>query len=101
LRAFLFEAVNELLMNVVKHAGVDKAEVILSRSDDQIQLQVVDHGVGFDPAQVHNTSFGLFSIRERVELLGGRVEVDSTPGRGTCVRLIVPLREPEQLGPAT
>lgn len=77
LRSFLFEAVRELLLNVAKHAKVDTARVTLSRVDDQIQLQIADHGAGFDMSQTQSSSFGLFSIRERIELLGGRVEVDS------------------------
>jgi len=94
LRIFLFEAARELLLNVAKHAQVKTVELTLNRDGDQIQLQVADHGVGFDPAQPSTSGFGLFGIRERVELLGGHVEVDSAPGRGTRVTLTVPLAEP-------
>lgn len=93
LRSFLFEAVRELLLNVTKHAKVDAAHVRLSRVDDQIQLQIVDHGVGFDPAQTHQARFGLFSIRERVELLGGHVDIESAPSQGTSITLAIPLVE--------
>lgn len=93
LRSFLFEAVRELLLNVTKHAKVDAAHVKLSRVDDQIQLQIVDHGVGFDPSATHKASFGLFSIRERVELLGGHLDVESAPSHGTSITLAIPLVE--------
>lgn len=93
LRIFLFEAARELLLNVAKHAQVKTADVTLSRVGNQIQLQVADRGVGFDPAQPPS-GFGLFSIRERVELLGGHIEVASRAGSGTCVTLTVPPTEP-------
>jgi PAS domain S-box-containing protein len=93
LRMFLFEAARELLLNVAKHAQVKTADVTLSRVGNQIQLQVADRGAGFDPAQPPS-GFGLFSIRERVELLGGHIEVASRAGSGTCVTLSVPPTEP-------
>ncbi len=90
LRILLFEAAQGLLLNVVKHAHVNRASVCLSRIDNRVQLLVADPGVGFDPSQ-RRGGFGLFSIRERLEMLGGRVEVDSAPGRGTRVSLTVPI----------
>lgn len=90
LRILLFEAAQGLLLNVVKHAHVNRASIRLSRIDNQVQLFVADPGVGFDPSQ-RRGGFGLFSIRERLELLGGQVEVDSAPGRGTRVSLTVPI----------
>jgi signal transduction histidine kinase/CheY-like chemotaxis protein len=100
IRVILFHAVRELLFNVVKHAGTDRAELHVSRLDgDRVRIEVKDDGAGFDPARCGDTSssggFGLFSIRERLELLGGSLHVESEPGRGTRVTLIVPTQADE------
>lgn len=97
-RLFLFQAVRELLFNVAKHARTDRAEVQISRHDPTQLLAVVeDRGVGFDPAKIFgpgNTDpegFGLFSIRERIDLLGGSLQAESLPGRGARFTLLAPL----------
>jgi signal transduction histidine kinase len=95
-RVLLFQTVRELLFNVVKHAQVMTASVHVSRLDGQIQIVVSDNGVGFDPAQLRQagssgSGFGLFSIRERLDLLGGRMEMESAPGKGSRFRLLAPL----------
>ncbi|NLG50104.1 MAG: PAS domain S-box protein [Chloroflexi bacterium] len=96
LRVVLFRAARELLFNVVKHAQVDQAEVRMRRvPGGEIELQVSDNGVGFDLAKLSRPieeGFGLFSIRERIESMGGRMEVESAPGQGTRVTLRLPLR---------
>jgi PAS domain S-box-containing protein len=96
-RTLLFESVRELLFNVVKHAHVDRVEVDLARTaGDALSITVVDEGIGFDPATLVDRSqggqvgWGLFSIRERLSLLGGRFEIDSAPGQGTRFHLIAP-----------
>ncbi|WP_295879773.1 ATP-binding protein [uncultured Thiohalocapsa sp.] len=92
----LFECVRELLLNVVKHAGVEHAEVTLTRSDtDALRLSVADAGAGFDPAALATVrpeamSFGLFSIQQRLTHMGARMELQSAPDRGTRVDLAVP-----------
>jgi signal transduction histidine kinase len=94
--ALLFESVRELLFNVVKHARVRSAQVNLCRvKDNELQITVSDRGVGFDAASVNppgfsRGGFGLFSISERLSLMGGRVEIETSPGRGTRVRLMAP-----------
>jgi PAS domain S-box-containing protein len=95
LRAFLFEAVRELLFNVVKHAGVNRADVHLTRVDGRLRVSVSDEGVGFDPSRLEGRAsraggFGLFSIRERLGFLGGSLEVRSAPGAGCCFTLLAP-----------
>ena len=95
-RVLVFQSVRELLFNVVKHAQVQTAAVQVSRQGGQIRIVVSEDGVGFDPAKLHAREggaggFGLFSIRERLDLLGGRMEVDSAPGRGSRFTLLVPL----------
>lgn len=91
---FVFQAVRELLYNVVKHAGVSAARVTLRRREGNIEATVEDAG-GFDLAQSQvreeaAEKFGLFSIRERVQLLGGSLLVQTSPGKGTRVSLVVP-----------
>ncbi len=96
-KVLLFQGVRELLFNVTKHAGVTHASVALGLHDaEHLRVVVRDEGVGFDPASVWETNdemaggFGLFSIRERLGMLGGRLEVDSSPGRGAQFTLIAP-----------
>ena len=96
-RTLLFESVRELLFNAVKHAQVDRVSVDLALdSDDQLCIAVQDRGVGFDPAALIDrgkdgqAGWGLFSIRERLTLLGGRLDVESAPAQGTRFRLVAP-----------
>jgi PAS domain S-box-containing protein len=104
-RVLLFQAVRELLFNVVKHAKVDQAEVqVLTREKARIWIIVTDNGVGFDPEKLQGptgiqTGLGLFSIAERLELLGGQLKIDSAPGQGTCMTLWVPATRPEKTAP--
>ncbi len=92
-RTFLFEAVRELLFNVCKHARVDAATVHVGIVDGKLQVSVSDSGAGFDPtalAQPASAGLGLFSIRERLQALGGSLELDAAPGGGCRVTLGVP-----------
>jgi PAS domain S-box-containing protein len=94
-RVFLFQAIRELLLNIVKHAQAPSAHISLARrGEDWLWVEVSDTGPGFDPATLENREpgkgFGLFTIRERLELIGGRVKVETAPGRGTKVVLEVP-----------
>jgi PAS domain S-box-containing protein len=96
-RTLLFGSVRELLFNVVKHARVHRVTVDLAlASNDTLCITVTDQGVGFDPtelelrAKVSQVGWGLFSIRERLLPLGGRLDIESVPGRGTTFRLIAP-----------
>ena len=96
-RVLLFEAVRELLFNVVKHAGTDRARVSVTREAGGIRVVVEDEGQGFDPAAVRKGreegGFGLPELRRRFRLLGGQLRLETTPGRGTCVIATVPLEE--------
>ncbi|GAH28986.1 unnamed protein product, partial [marine sediment metagenome] len=98
IRILLFRDVRELLINVVKHAHATKAKVSISKSGSQIEVSVEDDGWGFDPKEVTATGtkkggFGLFSIRERLEQLGGHFEIKSAPGRGCRVTMMAPLKK--------
>lgn len=104
-RVFLFQAVRELLFNTVKHAQAAEARVTMSVADgQQIRIEVADSGQGFDPAQVQAggsaaTGFGLFTIHERLQLLGGRLEVDAAPGRGVRMTIFAPQNESKRAVP--
>jgi signal transduction histidine kinase len=92
----VFRAVQEVLSNVARHARAETVLVQLARTPDRLVIQVEDDGVGFDPAEVKPTpdsarGLGLLGLQERVELVGGTVKIDSSPGRGTEVVIDVPL----------
>jgi PAS domain S-box-containing protein len=92
IRVLLFQAVRELLNNIVQHARVKLARIKMARLDEKVEITVCDEGVGFDPADPANVSaFGLFGIRERLELLGGKLEVKSLSGKGTSVSMVAPI----------
>ncbi len=93
-RTLLYQTLRELLFNVVKHAGTTRASVRVHRDGGAIVATVEDHGDGFDADAAAAGGFGLFSVRERIEMIGGQVEVDSEPGRGTTVMISVPVDKP-------
>jgi CheY-like chemotaxis protein len=94
IKAFLYKAAQELLFNVVKHARVSDARLRIRRLGRCICLSVSDRGRGFDPQALKEThGFGLFSLRERVELLGGRMRIKSALGRGSTFRIVMPNEE--------
>jgi len=93
----LFECVRELLFNVVKHAGVNRAEVSLTQHDiDRLRIVVRDRGRGFempDEKESHarpRATLGLFSIQERLTLMGGTFNMNSEPGQGSNFEIIAP-----------
>ncbi len=92
LETALFRIVQEAVNNVLRHAQAQHVAVTLSRQADQVEVQIVDDGRGFD---IHlprsGRHVGLWSMRERVEQLGGRLEVRSASGQGTTVTALVPL----------
>ncbi|MCL5282419.1 MAG: response regulator, partial [Planctomycetes bacterium] len=91
LAMFLFRAAQEMLFNVVKHARVREAALRVKRRGRYVCLSVSDQGQGFNPQELKEApGIGLFSIRERTELLGGRLNVKSVKGRGSTLRLVVP-----------
>jgi PAS domain S-box-containing protein len=96
----LFQLVRELLNNVAKHAGATNVTVRARCRNRVVRVQVVDDGHGFDPGAVHTPlvptgngeqgGFGLFSVRTRLEHLGGKLEIRSTPGGPTSISLSLP-----------
>ena len=91
----VFQSIRELLINASKHSGVGEATVLLGRRDGELRIDVCDKGRGFNVCTkavgVKDDSFGLFSIRERMQALGGSLELESADGKGTRATLVLPL----------
>jgi CheY-like chemotaxis protein len=103
LKSFLYKAAQELLFNVVKHAQVQEAEIRARRYRRCVYLSVSDRGRGFDPQGLREVAgYGLFNIRERIELLGGRMKITSAAGKGSRFQIMVPAEiVPEDRRPRT
>ncbi len=96
LRGALYQAVRELLLNVVKHSGQDQARIFISNGGENIHITVEDSGNGFtmterDLGVSRSGGFGLFHMSEQISHLGGKMDIRSVPGDGTSVMLEVPL----------
>ena len=96
-QVLLFQTVRELLQNVIKHARSKRATVRCAVNHDQLVLDVLDPGVGFEVNSIsrlptRHGGFGLFNIRERLKLMGGNIDIHSVVGEGTTVRIRVPLK---------
>jgi two-component system sensor histidine kinase UhpB len=94
----LFRIVQEAGANILRHAAAQRVTIVLQIGDGQVQLAIGDDGRGFNPQlasrdAVELQRLGLLGIRERVELLGGQVNIESTPGEGTRLRVSIPLGE--------
>jgi signal transduction histidine kinase len=89
--AAIYRIVQEALTNAAKHGGATKARVEVTEDESTVHIVVSDDGAGFDPAAA-TAGFGLLGMRERVELLGGTIEIESAPGSGTTVNVSVPAQ---------
>jgi signal transduction histidine kinase len=98
LAMFLFRATRELLTNVVKHAGAREAVVAVWKDEEYVHIAVEDNGAGCNKAITTGNfdrgqgGFGLFSIRERLALIGGHLKFQSKPGAGTRVEIAMPTK---------
>ena len=90
-RVALYRGLRELLINAAKHAGTSRARVAFRTDADAIELLVIDDGRGFEPAKPAQ-GFGLISLRNRIESLGGSLEIESVRGEGTTCRISLPYR---------
>jgi signal transduction histidine kinase len=90
LESTIYRLAQEALTNVVKHARAERAEIRVISRGHQIEIEVSDDGIGFDP-ELKPPGFGLTGMRERLDLVGGRLEVESAVGHGTTVRAAVPV----------
>jgi len=96
MKVLLYKATRELMANVTKHAHAKKVNISIHRVNDRIDISVQDDGVGFDSADVESNSrealkFGLFGIKERLNLMSGFVKISSLPDSGTTITLTAPL----------
>jgi two-component system sensor histidine kinase DegS len=93
----IFRIVQEALSNVQKHSGAKNVAISLDFTDKEIKLHIYDDGKGFDSEAVKvntedtDAGFGLYSMNERVELLGGSFELTSMPGKGTRINVVIPF----------
>lgn len=85
--------VQEALNNVWRHSQSDRAEVRVTQTNEQLRVAIQDWGVGFDPAQVKRTRYGLAGMRERARLFGGSTEIDSVKGEGARIIVTLPLAD--------
>jgi len=97
LLGLLFRGLRELLLNVVKHAAAGRVRASIAARNGSLEVSVADDGRGFAPDARNagpgsTRGFGLFSIRERLAQLGGRLEIGSAPGGGGIVKMILPLK---------
>jgi signal transduction histidine kinase len=85
----MFRIVQEALTNIAKHAGATRVSVVVRRNEDRVILVVEDDGRGFDMGEA-NAGLGLVSMRERAELLGGSLRVESSADQGTTIAIEIP-----------
>ncbi|HZQ45602.1 MAG TPA: two-component regulator propeller domain-containing protein, partial [Verrucomicrobiae bacterium] len=96
----IFLAVKEALNNALKHSGGTQVQISLSVGTDEFEVLIVDNGHGFEPSapdkapldKTRRTGHGLINLRDRLAAINGRCELESKPGRGTSVRLVVPQK---------
>ena len=81
----LFRVAQEALANVARHSKATLVQMVLTTTDDTVTLSVVDNGQGFDTTRQGRLGVGLLSMQERMKALGGDLQVESTPGKGTCI----------------
>lgn len=95
-RVLVFKAIRELLVNIVKHARAHQVEIFMGTEGNAMVVEIIDDGIGFKVSAdlippAGRQGFGLFSVRERLTYLNGRCMVRSKPGKGTSIRMVVPL----------
>src|SRR5258706_13468348 len=86
----------EALTNVLRHARASEFKVLLAFDSSEIRLELRDNGCGFDPQRKHE-GFGLQGMRERAEGMGGRLTIQSAPGKGTAISIVLPVANAAEL----
>lgn len=87
----IFRIAQEALQNSIKHATADAIALVIAYTSNTICLEIQDNGKGFDSGQPAANGFGLIGINERIKLLGGKIDIQSTPNQGTKIRLEIPI----------
>jgi signal transduction histidine kinase len=87
----LYHIAQEALNNILKHAKASRVSVHLSFGEQQTCLEIQDDGVGFDVAHLNAGGLGLPGIHERAQKIGGHLDIASAPGKGTRIKIMVPL----------
>jgi PAS domain S-box-containing protein len=99
LRVVLYNAVRELLINVARHAAANSARIVADCENDCLTIKVVDDGIGCDPVYLdtclngEGSGFGLFNVRRRIAHLGGTFGIESAPGNGCRISIMMPLTD--------
>lgn len=93
----IYRIVQEGINNIIKHSKATSAVLMISKEENEVCITVEDNGQGFlvNKNQVENTGFGLTGINERVHIFGGSVEIVSTQGKGTILKIILPITKNE------
>ncbi len=98
IRVIVFQAARELLHNVAKHSGAKRVDVSITRTaDNYVCIEVHDDGKGLNPQKAGHAlttegGFGLFNVRQQLDYIGGRLEIQSAPGQGTRTTIIAPIK---------
>jgi signal transduction histidine kinase len=90
IRQTVFQIAQEAVANAAHHAGTDSAQVAIQVDADEVTIQVSDRGLGFDPTSIGEGKYGLRGIKERVNALGGTLQITSSPGEGSTLRARIP-----------
>ena len=95
-RTVLYRVVQEALTNVARHARAGRVDVVIEKLPNAVRMKIKDNGVAFDVQRVFHSGrrrhFGLMGMRERVEMIGGRFGIESSPGEGTTIKAQIPFR---------
>lgn len=96
-RVLLFRATRELMLNAIKHSRASQVRITMARAGRAVTITIADEGIGFDPPthdEPHRMqTFGLFSLKERLRSIGGKLELTSRPGAGTTAVITAPLQD--------
>jgi len=90
----IFRTVQEMATNIIKHAQATEATIHLTNHDDNINIIIEDNGVGFDSTKINDADgMGLQGIKKKITQLGGTLEIDTTPGKGTTIIIDIPVND--------
>jgi len=87
----ILRTVSEALTNIARHAQASEAAVKLSVKENQLEIEIKDNGLGFDPHNIPSGHYGLLGLRERIRLTGGSLTLDTAPQKGTILTIEIPL----------